>query len=220
MNCKSAGSSLVRTEPHGTGRYQTKEITGSQYLNSFRTLSLLCVSPCMFAPFSEQDPMFPLKRKVICHTLPDHGVLSIVGTYEVVRVVAVIKNTVMEFLLSPFAFFLMVLDKQLILYFYVCLLQNIKSPQSDSQSSFQFQWRLKQRWKKYTPDLMYNSVPWCFLQNTLSVVLKVWSWIPWGSLRLFHGPYKVKLIFIIILRHCFFHFHCLMRVHVDFSEAT
>ena len=129
MNCKSAGSSLVRTEPHGTGRYQTKEITGSQYLNSFRTLSLLCVSPCMFAPFSEQDPMFPLKRKVICHALPYHGVLSIVGTYEVVRVVAVIKNTVMEFLLSPFAFFLMVLDKQLILYFYVCLLQNIKSPQ-------------------------------------------------------------------------------------------
>lgn len=79
---------------------------------------------------------------------------------------------------------------------------------------------LKQRWKKYTPDLMYNSVPWCFLQNTVSVVLKVWSWVPWGSLRLFHGPYKVKLIFVIILRHCFFHLHCLMRVQVDFSEAT
>ena len=74
MNCENAGNSLVRTEPHGAGRYQTNEITGSQYLNSFRTLSLLCVSPCMFAPFSEQDPMFPLKRKVICHAPPYHGV--------------------------------------------------------------------------------------------------------------------------------------------------
>lgn len=42
---------------------------------------------------------------------PTMEFLSIVGTYEGVRVVAVIKNTVMEFLLSPFAFFLMVSDK-------------------------------------------------------------------------------------------------------------
>ena len=29
MNCKNAGNSVLRTEPHGAGRYQTKEITGS-----------------------------------------------------------------------------------------------------------------------------------------------------------------------------------------------
>lgn len=42
---------------------------------------------------------------------PNMKFLSIVGTYEVVSVVVVIKNTVMEFLPSPFAFFLMVSDK-------------------------------------------------------------------------------------------------------------
>lgn len=76
----------------------------------------------------------------------------------------------------------------------------ITSALSKSHSSFQFRLSLKQRWKKYTPDLMYNSVPWCFLQNNMPVVLKVWSRVPWASLRLFQGPHKVRLIFIIILR--------------------